>query len=198
VVVATGGNFGGKPAVSTRRQNRDMPGRTLPVTEAGRRAQWQIDAIGRDIRVARIARGKRLVDLARPVGISPSQVSRIERGVARVADYRELARVAAAAGLKLSLQAFPAYRVLLDAPQRMIFGPEARQRSARPRGTLTISRRVIRCRFKRLADAAPGQASRSHRCRNAWLALAERGAFPSRGASCDDICRTSSSGSSTL
>jgi transcriptional regulator with XRE-family HTH domain len=98
-----------------------MANRVRPTTEAVRLAEWQLVQIGRELRVARIAAGKRLLDVARAVRVSPSYVSRIERGRRLGTPYRLLAEIAGYLGLKLSLQAFPALRRLLDAPQLALF-----------------------------------------------------------------------------
>lgn len=87
------------------------------MAEAARLAAWQIVEIGRELRVARIASGRRQVDVARGVGTSGAQVSRIERGHVKSVSHRLLALLAASSGLKLSLKAFPAGRRLLDKPQ---------------------------------------------------------------------------------
>jgi len=94
-----------------------MANRTRQVTESDRRATWQLLEIGRELRIARIAAGMRLADVARPVGTSASQVSRIERGRVPSVSLRILARCAGSVGLQLSMRAYPGGRRLLDKPQ---------------------------------------------------------------------------------
>lgn len=94
-----------------------MANRVNTLGEASRVGAWQLMEIGRELRIARIAAGKRQADVARMVGTSTSQVSRIERArVPRVA-YAQLVRFAATVGLRLSMRAFPTGRRLLDRPQ---------------------------------------------------------------------------------
>jgi len=78
--------------------------------------------IGRELRVARITAGKRQCDVARVIGTSTAQVSRIERGKVIAARYGHLARFAAAVGLKPSLRFYPAGRRLMDGPQVELIG----------------------------------------------------------------------------
>ena len=80
-------------------------------------ATWQLLEIGREVRIARIAAGMRLVDVARQARTSASQLSRIERGRLPSVSYRLLAKSGAVVGLKLSVKAYPGRRRLLDRPQ---------------------------------------------------------------------------------
>lgn len=77
--------------------------------------------IGRELRIARIATGKRLVDVAPVAKTSASQLSRIEHGKVPSVSYLLLGRVGAVVGLKLSIRAFPGRRRLLDGPQLELF-----------------------------------------------------------------------------
>ena len=89
--------------------------------EARRLADWQIQHIGRELRIARIASGKRLIDVARLAGISAAQVSRIERGRLRSVRFMQLALIGAAVGLKVVVSAWPLVRRVLDKPQLELF-----------------------------------------------------------------------------
>jgi len=94
-----------------------MVNRTRPVPDADQSATWQLLEIGREVRIARLAAGMRLLDVARQVRTSASQMSRIERGRVPSVSYRLLAKSAAVVGLRLSVKAFPGRRRLLDKPQ---------------------------------------------------------------------------------
>lgn len=94
-----------------------MATRTNPLHEASRLTAWQLAEMGREIRIARIIGGRTQRQVARRVGTSVARISLIERGLVPTITLRQLARIAAAVGLKLYLRAFPASRRLLDQPQ---------------------------------------------------------------------------------
>ena len=94
-----------------------MSTRTNPLHEANRLTTWQLADIGREIRLARIMGGRTQASVARRVSTSTARISLVERGLVSTITYRQLARIGAAVGLKLSLRAFPATRRLLDQPQ---------------------------------------------------------------------------------
>ena len=107
-----------------------MATRTNPLHEAARLTSWQLIEIGREIRIARITGGRTQRAVARRVGTSVARISRIERGLIATITLRQLARIAAAVGLKLYLRAFPASRRLLDQPQLNLLA-ELRHRAHR-------------------------------------------------------------------
>jgi transcriptional regulator with XRE-family HTH domain len=80
----------------------------------GRRLQADL---GAELRDARLARGLRQLDVARAIAKSQARVSRVEHG--RLADLSiaELARHAAAVGLRLHARLYPAGGGLRDAAQ---------------------------------------------------------------------------------
>ena len=94
-----------------------MPNRTNPLHEADRLARWQLTQLGSEIRLARIQAGRTRGAVSRAVGTSVARISLLERGLVPTVTYRQMARVSAAVGLKVSLRAYPAARRLLDAPQ---------------------------------------------------------------------------------
>ena len=71
--------------------------------------------IGREIRLARQQLGLSIATVAREVGISPSELSRIERGMAEWASVVVLAQICAVVGLDLSVKAYPGGRPIRDA-----------------------------------------------------------------------------------
>jgi transcriptional regulator with XRE-family HTH domain len=98
-----------------------MANRNRPVYEAELLSERQIAELGADLRGARIAAGKTQPDVGRAIGLSKSQVCRIERGQVRRVTYRRLAQFAGAVGLRLYLKAYPGGRRLLDEPQLGLF-----------------------------------------------------------------------------
>lgn len=70
---------------------------------------------GAEIRLARIQRGLSIALVASAVGISPSELSRIERGVAPWVSVTVLSRICAVVGLDLFVRAYPGGRPLRDA-----------------------------------------------------------------------------------
>ena len=94
-----------------------MPNRVRQVDEAaiaGRRLQAEL---GAELRDARLAHGLRQVDVARAVGTSFSRVSRVEHAIGRHLTVVELARHAAAVGLRLHARFYPNAGGLRDAAQ---------------------------------------------------------------------------------
>ena len=68
-----------------------------------------------ELRSARIDRGLGGADVAREVGISQSQFSRIERGLSESLSIEQASRLLAAVGLDLSVRAYPGGEPLRDA-----------------------------------------------------------------------------------
>lgn len=99
-----------------------MANRINTLGEASRVAVWQLMEIGRELRLARIASGKRQSDVARMIGSSTSHVSRIERARVPSVGCVRLSRLAAIVGLRLSLRAYPTGRRLMDKPQLTLLG----------------------------------------------------------------------------
>lgn len=64
-------------------------------------------ALGEEVRTARIVAGVSLDQVGRAAGMSPAQVSRLERGLVRHIDLVALDRVMTTVGLELSLRAYP-------------------------------------------------------------------------------------------
>jgi len=94
-----------------------MANRTYSMAEAARLAAWRLTEIGRELRIARIASGRRQSDVARSIGTSTAQVSRIEHGKVPSISYRHVARFASTVGLRASIWVYPTGHRLLDKPQ---------------------------------------------------------------------------------
>jgi transcriptional regulator with XRE-family HTH domain len=94
-----------------------MPNRIRRVDEAaiaGRRLQAEL---GAELREARLSAGLRQVEVARAIGGSSARISRVERGRLRGLGIADIARHAAAVGLRLHARFYPAGGGLRDAAQ---------------------------------------------------------------------------------
>jgi transcriptional regulator with XRE-family HTH domain len=91
--------------------------RSSPLHEATIQANWLLQRLGRELRLARIAAGLTQRQVGALLGSSKAQVSRIEHGLVRTLAIATVARHASAVGLSLSARLYPGARRLLDAPQ---------------------------------------------------------------------------------
>jgi transcriptional regulator with XRE-family HTH domain len=82
------------------------------------RARSIVIDLGREIRLARTDHGLSQRAVGQAVGISASQVSRVERAQARCLSIRQAARLLAVVGLELSARAYPAGAPIRDAAHR--------------------------------------------------------------------------------
>ena len=98
-----------------------MANRIRARSDARQLARGQLFEIGRELRIARLASGKRQVDVGRAARITAAYVSRIERGRAPGITHRTLTELAAVVGIRLWMRAYPTGRRLLDAPQLELF-----------------------------------------------------------------------------
>lgn len=96
--------------------------RSSPRHEATLQANWLLQRIGRELRLARIAAGMTQETVARRLGTSKARISRVERGDVRQLSVAAIASHAAAVGLRLSIQLYPGARRVLDAPQLALLG----------------------------------------------------------------------------
>ncbi len=85
------------------------------VARADRRASAICARIGEELRTARIGAGLTLAEVGRAVGVSPAEVSRIERQAAPWVSMTTVTRVAAAVGLDLWVRLYPGGEPLRDA-----------------------------------------------------------------------------------
>lgn len=93
----------------------DMPTGETRVQRGARRGRQLLVRVGEELRLARAAAGLSSRRLGRAVGISHTQVLRLERGSAPHVDVGVLARMAAALGHDLSLAIFPVGSPVRDA-----------------------------------------------------------------------------------
>lgn len=91
--------------------------RTSQLHEASIQATWLLQRLGRELRLARLAAGLTQAEVGRRLGLSDSEVSRIERAGARGLTVAALHRHAALVGLRVWIRLYPGARRVLDAPQ---------------------------------------------------------------------------------
>jgi transcriptional regulator with XRE-family HTH domain len=87
------------------------------VARADRRAEGLLRRTGEELRTARLAAGSTMAQVAAAVGISSSEVSRIERGQAGWVDLGTLSRMATMVGLDLWMRTYPCGEPLRDIGQ---------------------------------------------------------------------------------
>jgi transcriptional regulator with XRE-family HTH domain len=85
-----------------------MATRERPVDRGSTRARGIVAELGRELHGGRLDRAISLEGLSAATGLSPSQISRIERGLTPNLGIPQIARLLAAIGLDLSVRAFPA------------------------------------------------------------------------------------------
>ncbi len=71
--------------------------------------------LGNEARLGRLEHGLSQCDVGRAIGLSRSQVSRVERGLAPNVSVRVLARLEAAVGLDLAVRTYPGGQPIRDA-----------------------------------------------------------------------------------
>lgn len=92
-----------------------MPAREGPRERARDRSRILRESLTQEARRARIGHGLSQEDVGRSLGMSGSQVGRIERGLSRDVSLERLVELLAAVGLELSARAYPTGRPLRDA-----------------------------------------------------------------------------------
>lgn len=100
-------------AISTKERRLDR---------ARRLAARSLGDIGNEIREARLPTGLTQAELGRIVGVSASEISRIERGESPRVAFVTLVLIAATLGLDIPLRAFPNGESVRDGAQLAIFG----------------------------------------------------------------------------
>jgi transcriptional regulator with XRE-family HTH domain len=99
-----------------------MPTRDRRLDRAVHRSRELIDVAARDLMLARTNAGLSQADAGRSVGISRSQLGRIERGELRNVTLEQLCRAAAAVGLRGTFRLFPDGDPLRDTAQTRLLG----------------------------------------------------------------------------
>jgi len=107
-------------AMSVRLQAGAMPTRERYADRGTRTARSDAVRLGSDLRSARVAAGLSLRNVGEVAGISGSQISRIERGLASATSVAQLARIGAVVGLDVRIRAYPGGDPLRDAGQLQV------------------------------------------------------------------------------
>lgn len=108
-----------------------MVSRERRLDRARRLARQWLLRFGEELREARLGAGLTQREIGRLAGISHSEVSRIERGLAPHVAYETLVRLGAVVGLDVPLRSFPVEDAVRDAAQIELL---ARLRRLLPRG----------------------------------------------------------------
>ena len=99
-----------------------MPPRERTVDRGTRRGHEMVQALGREFHAARLQHGLSQEAVGRAVGLSDTEVGRIERGLIRTVSVLQLSRVLSVVGLELAARAYPTGSPLRDAPQLKLLG----------------------------------------------------------------------------
>jgi transcriptional regulator with XRE-family HTH domain len=97
-----------------------MPTRERPVDRGTRIARVDLTRVGSELRQARVAAGLSLREIGSAIGQSPSQVSRIERGLVPTASVLQLARIAATVGFDSRVRIYPGPDPIRDIGQARV------------------------------------------------------------------------------
>jgi transcriptional regulator with XRE-family HTH domain len=111
-----------KPTMSPTRDHRPVGTRERRVDVGAARGRAATAAVLAELRAARLDRGLGGRDIAREVGISAAQYSRIERGLTGSVSIEQASLLLAAVGLDLSIRAYPAGEPLRDAAHAALIG----------------------------------------------------------------------------
>lgn len=84
------------------------------IVRADRRATAMLERAGSELRLSRRAAALTLEQVARSTGMSPSEISRVERGLAPWVGLPDLSRLAAVVGLDLWIRMYPGGEPLRD------------------------------------------------------------------------------------
>jgi transcriptional regulator with XRE-family HTH domain len=94
-----------------------MTTRERPVDRGRRRGRELYLRVARELRAARVDRGLSLAAIGSAIGLSASEVSRIERGLLPGVSVLRLAELEAVVGLELDIRVYPGGQPLRDAAQ---------------------------------------------------------------------------------
>lgn len=94
-----------------------MPPRERQVDRGSRVARRIVSLSGTELRTARLACGLTLAEIGKAVGLSYSQVGRIERGEHASVSVAQMARIGSVVGLDLSVRFYPGGSPLRDTAQ---------------------------------------------------------------------------------
>ena len=94
-----------------------MPSRERPVDRGDRIASGDLGRACTELRQARVAAGLSVAAVGHAAGLSPSEVSRIERGRVPNVSHRRLACIGAAVGLDVRVRVYPGPDPIRDVAQ---------------------------------------------------------------------------------
>lgn len=94
-----------------------MPSRERPVDRGARTARADLARVGAESRAARVSAGLSLAVVGNAVGLSRSQLSRIERALAPSTTVAQVVRIGAVVGLDVRLRAYPGGDPIRDIAQ---------------------------------------------------------------------------------
>jgi transcriptional regulator with XRE-family HTH domain len=95
-----------------------MPSKERSLDRGTRKARTILTTYGEEMRLARTEHGLSQRSVAAAVGLSKTQVGRVERGEARALSIFHAARIAAVLGLDLSVRTYPGGAPIRDAAHR--------------------------------------------------------------------------------
>lgn len=99
-----------------------MPSRERIVDRGTRRGTEMVRDLGRELRRARVEHGLSQDSVGHTVGLSDTEVGRIERGLIRTVSIVQLARLLSVVGLELGARAYPVGSPIRDRPQLLLLG----------------------------------------------------------------------------
>lgn len=99
-----------------------MPSRERIVDRGTRRGTALVQELGRELRAARVEHGLSQESVGRAVGLSDTEVGRIERGMIRAVSIIQISRLLSSVGLELAARAYPAGSPIRDRPQLLLLG----------------------------------------------------------------------------
>jgi transcriptional regulator with XRE-family HTH domain len=99
-----------------------VAGQERAIDRAVLRARRLRQSVGSEVRFSRLDRDLSIAAVAAATGISESEVSRIERGLAPGVPIEHLCVLGAVVGLEITLKAFPGGQPLRDRPQVALLG----------------------------------------------------------------------------
>jgi transcriptional regulator with XRE-family HTH domain len=99
-----------------------VPPRERAVDRGSRRGKALVSELGRELRTARVGHGLTQASVGGAIGLSRSEVSRIERGAISSVSILNLARLMSVVGLELSARAYPTGAPLRDRAHLALIG----------------------------------------------------------------------------
>jgi transcriptional regulator with XRE-family HTH domain len=99
-----------------------MPPRERAVDRGTRRGHEMVRELGRELHTARLQHGLSQEAVGRAIGLSDTEVGRIERGLIRTVSVLQLSRLLSVVGLELAARAYPNGSPMRDTAQLKLLG----------------------------------------------------------------------------